>query len=306
MQSHLSDAVRGLLHDHRVNCRAKARQIRNAHTSEEAYRQTLVLETIDHPSDARLKEFYRLYEAIFTLADERESFEGFEKVLGFNEDATIQRDFGPLREIIFALRDPNDGTYVGAANFALYAYPGAQYHFPFDASCQLNFLLVREDLRGVGIATELLRMAEATTAEFGEQHCGSSRAFMTCEQNNPIKMTAEQTAADAAAALIDPLDRMAWWRRRGFRRLEMPYVQPPLDASLEACTYLDYYVRFQGDLGIMPETIPSSVLLEHLRRFFTVSVAKFAVDIQQDASWRSMASFLAKQSQIAITPRSPG
>jgi GNAT superfamily N-acetyltransferase len=221
--------------------------------------------------------------------------------LGFNDDRDVQRHFGPLLEPILVLRDPKTGELVGAANFSLYAYPEEKAEFSFDASCQLHFLLVRDDLRGLGIAPQLLDLVEAAVATFGTRHCAGHRSFITCEQNNPLKMTADQVIADARTALIDPYDRTSWWGRRGFRRLDLPYVQPPLSADSEACTYLDYYVRISGSTNNDASSIPSSVLLEHLRRFFTVSVGKFAFDMDQEPNWRNVAAFISGRPHITIS-----
>jgi GNAT superfamily N-acetyltransferase len=302
MGSHLPDDVKEHLRQHREKCAEKSRQISAAYGSAAAYRSTLQLEVIDRPDDAGLEEFHRLYRSIFTLEDESEPIEGFATVLGFNQDSRVQRDFGPFVEPILVLRDPADGTLVGAANFAIYAYPGMREAFAFDASCQLNFLLIREDVRGIGIAPVLMNYLESDIARFADKHCGAHRAFTTIEMNDPNRMTAEQINADAYAALIDPADRAAWWRKQGFGRLEFPYIQPPLSPEGEPCRYLDYYARISGD-GSAAAALPSAVLHEHLRRFFTVSVGKFELDMSGDLSWQEIVQFISARSYITVDSR---
>jgi GNAT superfamily N-acetyltransferase len=302
MRMSLPNSVQDVLRQHRARCAEKIRQIRTTYGSTEAYRKTLGLETIDRPHDTGLEEFHRLYRSVFTLEDESEPIEGFAKVLSFNWNAHIQRDLGPFIEPIFVLRDPADGTLAGAANFVIYAYPGRREAFTFDASCQLNFLLVRDDLRGLGIALDLMDYMEAEIAKFARQHCGTHRTFTTIELNDPSRMTAEQIDADARAALIDPADRTAWWHKRGFRRLELPYVQPPLSADVEACTYLDYYIRCVAPADAQINAIPSAILQEHLRRFFTVSVGKFATDMEQNPEWLTIMQFLSRNALVGVAP----
>jgi GNAT superfamily N-acetyltransferase len=303
MRMHLPDSVQNVLRQHRAKCAEKTHQIRATYGSTEAYRKTLSLEIVDRPDDARLEEFHRLYKSVFTLEDESEPIEGFAKVLSFNRNVHVQRDFGPFIEPVFVLRDPADGTLAGAANFAIYAYPGRRGAFTFDASCQLNFLLVRDDLRGLGIALDLMDYMEAEIARFARQHCGTHRTFTTIEMNDPSRMTTEQIDADALAALIDPADRTAWWHKRGFRRLELPYIQPPLSADVEACTYLDYYIRCPAPADTQIDAIPSAVLQEHLRRFFTVSVGKFAMNIQHNPEWLATVQFLSHNTMVDVAPK---
>lgn len=299
----LSLSVVDLLKVHRQKCADKVDEICANHGSKVAYRKTLKIERIDQPDDPRLEEFYRLYLSNFTLEDERESLEGFAKVLGYNWDPSIQRDYGPFSEPIILLRDPADNVLVGAANFVSYAYPGqSSTHSGIDASCQLNFLVVRDTLRGVGIAFDLLNLVEAELLQFARQHTDQKthKAFMTIEMNNPHRMTTEQLDADATAALMDPQDRTIWWEKQGFYRLDLPYVQPALASGGEACRYLDYFIRCNFGLNEVPEEVPSLVIQEHIRRFFYVSVGKFETSMDENPEWKEIVQFLSKRPSVKI------
>ena len=254
--------------------RANAEAIALQHGSRAAYRDSLRPVVIETPNNPLLAPFYDLYARVFTLADEREPLEGFTSVLAFNDDAAVQNEFGPFREPILAAIDPQSGDIVAAVNFTLYAYPGSVYDF--DASCQMHFLMVREDLRGLGIGRHSNSRSGKSIATFSHTYCGVTRprAFITCEQNNPARMTHDEILADARAALIHPYARMNWWRQRGFRRLDFNYMQPPLSPDHAPCTYLDYYARPSNASTEELSCIPSDVLTEHLRRFFFVSVGK--------------------------------
>jgi hypothetical protein len=304
MPKDLPDAIVKILEQHRSQCRAVADQISQDYGSIASYCRSLKLETITDRKDSILHEFYHLFEDVFTLEDEREPIEGFQEVLRFNSDMNAQAEFGPFLEPIFVLREPKTKELVAAANAAFYAYPERGKGYKFDASCQLNFILVREDLRGLGLANELLRILERDLTAFANRYCGQSRTFITCEQNNPARMNEEQIIVDARAALIDPYDRTLWWRRRGFSRLDFPYVQPPLSAEQETCDYLDYYVRIGG--GATPEetSLPAAVLLEHLRRFFFVSVGKFATDMTVNPQWLAVQELLSKRDGVAMLTES--
>jgi GNAT superfamily N-acetyltransferase len=286
--------------EHRRRCEIAADAVARQYGSAAAYRSRLAIQTIDAPDDPLLPAFYRLYAQVFTLADEREPLDGFTSVLAFNRDGAVQRDFGPFLEPVLLARDPGDGEIVAAVNFSLYAYPGRAY--AFDASCQMHFLMVREDMRGLGIGGRLIGEAEKAIAEFTQIHCGveNPRAFITCEQNNPARMTHDEILADARAALIHPYARMDWWRRRGFKKLDFPYMQPPLSPDHAACEYLDYYARPSNATPETLSSIPCDVLIEHLRRFFFVSVGKLVVDMNANPQWRSVQAVLRKADSVAL------
>lgn len=294
----LAPETRALLASQRARSAAKREQVAVDFGSTEHFRNRLVLETIDRAEDPNLSKFYELYASVFVLEEEREPIDGFATVLAFNTVDGIQREFGPFYEPILTLRDPATNDLLAAANMTLYAYPELGPVYGFEASCQLHFLLVREDLRGLGLGGRLLTAVEALLAAFAGRHLGASnpRTFMTCEQNNPARMTSSQIEQDARVSLIDPLERMAWWRKRGFRRLDFSYVQPPLSVNHGPCTYLDYYAKRCNAASRDLASLPAPVLLEHVRRFFFVSVGKLSFDMSRNEEW------LRTQSQLSLQP----
>ncbi|WPH04517.1 GNAT family N-acetyltransferase [Acrodontium crateriforme] len=301
--NYLSKSVADLLLKHRQKCADKVEEICAIYGSKVAYRKTLVVERIERSDDPRLTEFYQLYLSNFTLEHEQESLEGFAKVLDFNWDSKIQRDYGPFFEPIILLRDPANNELVGAADFALYAYPIQSSEYSgIDASCQLNFLVVRDTLRGVGIAFDLLNHVEMELLQFANQHTGQSphKVFTTIEMNNPRRMTAEQLDEDATAALMDPNDRTIWWQKQGFYRLDLPYVQPALAPGGEACRYLDFFIRSKFSTEESPKEIPSFVIQEHVRRFFYVSVGKFETPMDDNVEWKEIVEFLGRHPSVKI------
>lgn len=262
------------------------------------------LDVIDiaHCADSLLVPFYSLYEQVFTLEAEREPYAGFVRVLALNADAGVQAAFGPLAEQITVACDPATGQVVGAVNWVRYGYtPGFRLLHGYGASCQINFICVDPGYRDIGIASMLLDAVEKKLADFARaQHAGEpARALITCEQNNPARMTDAQIVQDANAALIDAAARTAWWYRRGYRRLAFPYVQPPLAAGAVVCDYLDLYGHTVPHLPVAA-SLPAPLLFEHLRRFFYVSVGKCAVEMAEDAAWRTQSDMLLDGGQVAF------
>lgn len=262
----------------------------------------LALIDITRPDDPRLPEFYALYGKVFTLPEEREPIEGFQTVLRLTAEPHIARDFGPISERITVALDPATGKIAGATNYVFYGYGNAWKKYGIAASCQLNFICVDQTLRAQGIAALLLRDLDDKLAAFARENVRDAAGdlFITCEQNNPRAMTAQQLAADLEASGMDPYDRLAWWLRRGYRKLDFAYHQPPLNPGQEPCTYLDYYVRFAD--GTAPASLPAPILAEHLRRFFFVSVGKLEIDMNANPEWIAQRDALAARTVIAIAP----
>lgn len=250
-----------------------------------AFVDSLHVTVFDSPAAPFLTAFYALYERCFPLEEERESIEGFAKVLALNRDAQAQATSGPSEEYVAVALSSQTGRVIGASNYILMPYGRALASSSgFDGSCQLNFLCVDPDHRGAGIARRLLHLVR--------EHCDRRFAFpsrrnvpswfITIEQNNPDRMSAKQIEDDAIAALIDPSDRSQWWHKNGFRKLALNYVQPPLSEAHEPCTYIDYFAQANAT----HQYLPAIALLEHLRRFFFLSVGKLEVDMEANEAWQ--------------------
>jgi len=255
---------------------------------------------IARPDDPLLPQFYELYGKVFTLPEEREPIEGFQTVLALTSEPAIAREFGPVSERITVALDPATGKVAGATNYIYYGYGDAWARHGAAASCQLNFICVDPDYRGRGLAPLLLGDMEEKLGTFARETVPASRGFLfaTCEQNNPARMTKEQRAADVRDSGMDPHDRLAWWVRRGYRRLDFSYSQPPLNPGQDACAYLDYYVRFPD--GVPRATLPAAILAEHLRRFFFVSVGKLEIDMNANPEWIAQRDALAARDAVTI------
>lgn len=218
---------------------------------------------VDGPLAPGYAELYALYDRIFTLPDERESDAGFRKAFSFNTDPELQQRYGAFAELWIAARDEH-GALVGGINFDLFHLPEAGC-----ASLHVVYLFTDPLRRGEGIATALLDEAAAEARRrLSERRLPSRPLYLFCEQNAPELMTREAYARDLADAGIDPCRRLIWWHRRGFRRLRMNYVQPPLDEGADPCRTMTLNLRFTK------RSIASSIVAAHLRRFFYLSVLK--------------------------------
>jgi len=299
----LSPATLNLIERQMRKERSFRERLIGAYGSTASYLGSLELSDIDKPQSHFLPCFYALYEKTFPLTEEREPIEGFNAVLAFNKDADVQSGFGPLYEAITIARERGTGKTVAAANYAIMSYPAGQHAgLDFDASCHLNFVCVDAEVRGAGLAQLLLDYVDRRVVEVVSRETGvkAPRVFLTCEQNNPDRMTREQIETDAAAALIDPLQRTRWWSRRGYGRLDFQYEQPPLSPEHTPCKYIDFFVRVPGTGAKEFQSFPAQPLLEHLRRFFFVSVGKLAAGMSQNEVWVRQRKLLEAREQVPV------
>src|SRR5690349_21398772 len=120
---------------------------------------SLRLDLIDGAGDPNLPRFYALYEQIFTLPDERESYDGFDEVFGFNHDERLLARFGFFNESAICPSDRQTGQLVAASNFASYALPTElRAATGVDGTGHVVYLFVRPDFRMLGIAARLMRV----------------------------------------------------------------------------------------------------------------------------------------------------
>lgn len=276
------------------------------HGSPDQLFASLKLELIDSPGDANLSRFYWLYETIFTLPEERESFEGFEQVFGFNRDTRLLKRFGFFHESAICASDPASGQLVAAVSVVTYEMPMAvRAATGVDGTGHVVYLFVRPDFRMLGIASRLMRVMKryCNNLLLGRRGMDAlmspagveKKIYYLCEQNAPEKMTAAEYLADGTHAGIDQCDRLVWWLDQGYRRLDFRYVQPPLDAATGPCTNLTLNAEVEPDR----QSLPSALVQAHLERFFSISVLKGS-DATADATYSAMIGELSSSAAIGL------
>ena len=197
------------------------------------------------------EELYELYRTVFPDPDEAEDLPGIKASLALVGDAALVERYGRFDEFWIAVIE--GGRPVAGVNFTV---------FEGSRSAHINYLFSASEARGRGIGSALLEKVRQI----------SGADYIFCEQNDPELMSPEELAADFAAAGISAEDRIAWWRRRGFGKLAMRYVQPPLSSEKEPAEGMSLNVCVSGEDA--PASVPVAVVAEHLRRFFYISVLK--------------------------------
>lgn len=218
---------------------------------------------IDDPLSPGFACLYELYDSIFTLPGEKESIDGFIKTSAFNKNEVLQNKYGPFAELWIKAVDVNQNI-VGGVNFVVFCLP--------DISCvsvHIIYIFTDAEVRGKGIATKLLLAAESFAADWlRRRDVKYSDMYFFCEQNVPELMNEAEYIQDSMDSGIDPYERLMWWVKRGYRRLAIDYVQPPLSVNSEPCRILSLNVRSDNDY------IDASIVYSHLCRFFYITVLK--------------------------------
>jgi len=252
----------------------------------------LVLAVTADSSSPIVGQFFDDYDRAFVLPNEKEELAGFKECLDLNSgseyDELIRR-YGLFREVVFVARDAGVGNAViGGGNFI--AFPLSAAGDPAVADClcaNLNYIYVVPGARGRGYLRKLIQAVNEIAAHLFVVHSsprwpaifGKTTAsgpvvlprLVFLEQNDPLRMTAEDYARDTEHAGVDQFDRLRMWARLGARIVDFPYVQPPLSSDQSADDTLLYAV-----LGVQGSHIEPALLKAHLERFFGISVLKGA------------------------------
>ena len=194
---------------------------------------------------------YELFRSIFTDPDEAEDLEGIKTSLSLVGDSALVARYGSFRE--YWIGAAEDGKPVGGVNFTAFEVGDRGI-----TTAHINYLFVSAACRGRGTGSLLLeKVREISMAD-----------FIFCEQNDPELMSDEALAMDRQGSGIGARERIEWWRKRGFAKLDMRYVQPPLSEDKMAAENMSLNVC------PAPPSLDARIVEAHLRRFYYISVLK--------------------------------
>lgn len=219
---------------------------------------------------------YELFRTVFADPDETEDLDGIQASLSLVGDPQLVRTYGDFREYWVAAIE--DGRPVGGVNFTAFELPSLGI-----TTAHINYLFVAPDSRGLGLGSSLLEQVRVI----------SRPDFIFCEQNDPSLMNREELEEDMRSSGISPQERIGWWTRRGFGRLEFRYVQPPLSPDKAPAEGMS--------LNVCPSDSPldAKVVEAHLRRFFYISVLKKSAGT--DAYVESLLGDVLRRSFISLS-----
>lgn len=246
---------------------------------------------ISKPNDPMLNETFSLYNKIFTLKNEKESLTGFKKVLqDFNNKRYFER-YGPWKELWISIKDPSNNKVIGAINFSLYFMPEPiieKHHI--SATSHILYIFIDPEYRKKGLGEELLNLME----KYCKREMKGNKIVYFYDQNNPRLMSKKEYKHDTYNSGIDQNERIKWWRDRGFRFIDMEFILPPLGKNKKDCKILSLGIK-----NINKAYFPSEIVLEHLKRFFEISVLK-GKDLSKIKDFIKQQDFLIKNKKVKI------
>jgi hypothetical protein len=214
-----------------------------------------------------LERFFTGYDRAFVLPHEREELAGFRDCLALNE--RYRHAFGRTHcELVVTFSDPS-GVLLGGANFlatALDCGIGTPR-----AAIALNYVFVETAARGRGLLRRIIALVRSLALKGIDLPIGTGQPgpAIFIEQNDPLKMSAEDYRRDTEHSGMDQIDRLAIWSRVGARIVDFPYIQPALSPDQAPDDGLVYAaVDYPG------AAVPARVLHDHLESFFGISVLK--------------------------------
>lgn len=251
----------------------------------------------DDPASPVLARFFAGYDKAFVLPDEREELEGFIACLAINR--SHRHAFGRTHSEIVAVIEDDSGTMLAGTNFLATSTSCAQDGPP--ATIALNYVFVEAAARGRGLLRKTLDAVRQLAVGTLGLPPGRNPPAIFIEQNDPVRMSPEDYAADSAHSGTDQIDRMAIWAKVGARIVDFPYVQPPLSELQHPDDSLVY-----AAIGYPEDTVDAGLLRDHLESFFAISVRKGQPEGPAGVGKAQLAAMANGPRQIGLIPMEPG
>jgi len=252
----------------------------------------LLVQGTERPNSPILARFFEGYDRAFVLPNEREELEGFAACLALNPEC--RHRFGRVhRELVLVVNERESGRLLGGANFLATGMGARPNHPP--VAVALNYVFVESAARGRGLARRILGAVAMLANRAVEQTDETLWPAIFIEQNDPLKMSDADYAADTAHAGIDQIDRLQIWSRLGARLVDFPYVQPALSAEQRSDAGLAY-----AAVDFPAAHMDAAYLHDHLESFFGISVLK-GKDPAQDGVAEAQLACLRAMAQAGQT-----
>ncbi len=230
------------------------------------------------------------YDQAFVLPDEREDLAGFQACLSLNQ--SHRRAFGRTHSELVAVIEDDAGVRLGGMNFLATAITRGETPL---AAVALNYLYVDKAVRGRGLLRTALRAVRRLAQAALDLDPDGPPPVLFIEQNDPLRLTADEYAADTRHSGLDQVDRLEIWARLGARVVDFPYVQPALSADQAPDDSLIYTV-----IDWPHAAMDAGLLHDHLQSFFAISVLKGEPDVQGGAATSQIAALAERTTPVPL------
>lgn len=187
-----------------------------------------LMEIVD-PDDNKLIQFHDLLVEAFPDPYGREDVEILRRNL--REGSWTVSDEVCRYHLIVAL---NNKQVTGGVSFYFFNRGGVSQ---IRALGMGAYLAVKKEFCGNGIGTRLIAMRDQTLFKDAEE-MGCHLKCLVIQVNDPELMSAEEIKMDS----MDPWERERFWKRRGYKKIDFNFIQPPIRAGEPPIEYLSLYM----------------------------------------------------------------
>jgi GNAT superfamily N-acetyltransferase len=213
---------------------------------------------IDSPDDPDLAGLSALMDVTFPDPNSVLGLDRMQEFLAANRPAA------PRRFCILVAIDPTRaGVVVG----------GSVFSHVVRSNCGFSeYILTDRAARGRGLGRQLFEarkeVLDAEARRFGHDACRG----VFIEVDNPDRLPAAFAAAERETAL-DSWERLRLFDHLGFRRVQLPYVQPPLAPDKQSVDYLDLLFAPWSPATVASGRIPMGWIVDTLEAIWSAWTA---------------------------------
>ena len=211
----------------------------------------LRIELVQDPNDPVWQTVYEKYCNSFLIEDERETLDSLKGYV-FDSAADPTED---SKDSLLVMMKSDEVVAVYIINWS-------KISEKLSAGIGM-YLFTDRAHRGQGLATLLVNQGEIFLMNQAKE-MGTELIGVIVEVNNPFKMDHETLALDNKT--MNPYQRIIFWKKRGFLKIDFCYEQPALKPQGKTAPYLDLY--FKPLLTEFSNGLPKELLLEAMKKYF--------------------------------------
>ena len=206
------------------------------------------LRQIDSPGDGDLRDLWALMNLTFP---DPNSVLGLDRMQEF---LTANRPEAARRFCVLVATDPaRAGAVVGGSIFSYVARSNCGFS---------EYIVVDRLSRGTGLGRLLFDARKVVLDSEARAHGFDGCRGLFIEVDNPERVPVDFAAIERETAL-DARERLRLFDHLGFRRVDVPYVQPPLAPDKQPIDYLDLlFAPWQTEATV--PVIPTQCVLDTL------------------------------------------
>jgi GNAT superfamily N-acetyltransferase len=184
-------------------------------------RACVIIQSVTSPTDKRIAELSALLNATFPDPNTVLGLDRIQEFLAANGENAARRFCVEVAE--------DEGRVIG----------GTIFSYVVRSNCGFSeYIVTHPGVRGRGLGRTLFDHRKAVLDGEAATRGQSACSGLFIEADNPRRTPAHFVEAERETAL-DTVERLRLFDHLGFRRVDLPYVQPPLASGKQAIDYMD-------------------------------------------------------------------